>query len=157
MPQERHARRFVAPPSSPPLPPPAQRARARPTILSGRANPTFLPPLPPFPVASIGHPEDRTQPAFPVYHRKLANPAPLGLSAFALTTCKPSSLSVCLQSQAQGTRGTALGPGDAERRARPGWPSVASAARPPPPHELTSLPDRSTQSSSPSSTSRRMA
>ncbi|KAM0747152.1 hypothetical protein T439DRAFT_328921 [Meredithblackwellia eburnea MCA 4105] len=33
-----------------------------------------------------GHPLDSTQPAFPVYHRKFANPAPLGLSAFALTT-----------------------------------------------------------------------
>lgn len=32
------------------------------------------------------HPLDSTQPAFPVYHRKFANPAPLGLSAFALTT-----------------------------------------------------------------------
>jgi len=29
---------------------------------------------------------DNSQPAFPVYHRKFANPAPLGLSAFALTT-----------------------------------------------------------------------
>ena len=26
-----------------------------------------------------GHPADSSQPAFPVYHRKLANPAPLGL------------------------------------------------------------------------------
>jgi len=33
-----------------------------------------------------GHPLDQTQPAFPVYHRKFANPAPLGLCAFALTT-----------------------------------------------------------------------
>ncbi|KAK4700489.1 uncharacterized protein P7C70_g5760, partial [Phenoliferia sp. Uapishka_3] len=33
-----------------------------------------------------GHPLDATQPAFPVYHRRFANPAPLGLSAFALTT-----------------------------------------------------------------------
>ena len=29
---------------------------------------------------------DSTQPAFPVYHRKFANPAPLGLMAFAATT-----------------------------------------------------------------------
>jgi len=33
-----------------------------------------------------GHQLDSTQPAFPVYHRKFANPAPLGLSAFAATT-----------------------------------------------------------------------
>ncbi|GAA5957346.1 hypothetical protein JCM3765_000430 [Sporobolomyces pararoseus] len=33
-----------------------------------------------------GHPLDRSQPAFPVYHRKFANPAPLGLCGFALTT-----------------------------------------------------------------------
>ncbi|GAA5870671.1 hypothetical protein JCM16303_001553 [Sporobolomyces ruberrimus] len=33
-----------------------------------------------------GHPLDRSQPAFPTYHRKFANPAPLGLSAFGLTT-----------------------------------------------------------------------
>ncbi|PWN27507.1 hypothetical protein BDZ90DRAFT_252773 [Jaminaea rosea] len=33
-----------------------------------------------------GHPLDSTQPAFPVYHRKFANPAPLGLMAFAATT-----------------------------------------------------------------------
>lgn len=33
-----------------------------------------------------GHPLDTSQPAFPLYHRKLANPSPLGLSAFALTT-----------------------------------------------------------------------
>lgn len=33
-----------------------------------------------------GHPLDTSQPAFPVYHRKLANPAPLGLLAFATTT-----------------------------------------------------------------------
>ncbi|GAA5830607.1 hypothetical protein JCM11251_002531 [Rhodosporidiobolus azoricus] len=33
-----------------------------------------------------GHPLDRSQPAFPTYHRKLANPAPLGLCGFALTT-----------------------------------------------------------------------
>jgi hypothetical protein len=30
-----------------------------------------------------GHPVDTSQPAFPVYHRKIANPAPLGLFAFA--------------------------------------------------------------------------
>jgi hypothetical protein len=33
-----------------------------------------------------GHPVDTSQPAFPVYHRRLANPAPLGLLAFATTT-----------------------------------------------------------------------
>ncbi|KAK4046102.1 hypothetical protein OIV83_006355 [Microbotryomycetes sp. JL201] len=33
-----------------------------------------------------GHPLDQTQPAFPVYHRRFANPAPLGLCGFALTT-----------------------------------------------------------------------
>lgn len=33
-----------------------------------------------------GHPVDTSQPAFPVYHRKLGNPAPLGLLAFGLTT-----------------------------------------------------------------------
>ncbi|GAA5924445.1 acetate uptake transporter family protein [Sporobolomyces koalae] len=33
-----------------------------------------------------GHPLDQSQPAFPVYHRKFANPAPLGLCAFGLTT-----------------------------------------------------------------------
>lgn len=33
-----------------------------------------------------GNPVDTTQPAFPVYHRKFANPAPLGLMAFATTT-----------------------------------------------------------------------
>ncbi|GAA5832267.1 hypothetical protein JCM3766R1_002358 [Sporobolomyces carnicolor] len=33
-----------------------------------------------------GHTLDRSQPAFPVFHRKFANPAPLGLSGFALTT-----------------------------------------------------------------------
>jgi len=33
-----------------------------------------------------GHPEDRSQPAFPVYHRRFANPAPLGLFAFPTTT-----------------------------------------------------------------------
>lgn len=33
-----------------------------------------------------GHPADSSQPAFPVFHRKLGNPAPLGLLAFGLTT-----------------------------------------------------------------------
>ncbi|WWC64137.1 uncharacterized protein I303_106745 [Kwoniella dejecticola CBS 10117] len=33
-----------------------------------------------------GHPVDTSQPAFPVFHRKFANPAPLGLLAFAGTT-----------------------------------------------------------------------
>lgn len=28
----------------------------------------------------------QSQPAFPVYHRRFANPAPLGLCGFALTT-----------------------------------------------------------------------
>jgi succinate-acetate transporter protein len=30
-----------------------------------------------------GHPEDRSQPGLPIVHRKFANPAPLGLLAFA--------------------------------------------------------------------------
>lgn len=33
-----------------------------------------------------GHAEDRSQAPFPSYHRKLANPAPLGLLGFGLTT-----------------------------------------------------------------------
>lgn len=33
-----------------------------------------------------GNPIDNSQPAFPVYHRKFANPAPLGLLGFAATT-----------------------------------------------------------------------
>jgi len=33
-----------------------------------------------------GHAVDNSQPAFPVYHRRFANPAPLGLFAFATTT-----------------------------------------------------------------------
>lgn len=33
-----------------------------------------------------GHPMDPSQPGFPVFHRKFANPAPLGLMAFATTT-----------------------------------------------------------------------
>ncbi|RSH81075.1 uncharacterized protein EHS24_008509 [Apiotrichum porosum] len=33
-----------------------------------------------------GHPQDNTQPAFPVFHRKFANPAPLGLMSFGGTT-----------------------------------------------------------------------
>ncbi|WWD21087.1 hypothetical protein CI109_105568 [Kwoniella shandongensis] len=33
-----------------------------------------------------GHPMDTSQPAFPVFHRKFANPAPLGLMSFAATT-----------------------------------------------------------------------
>ncbi|EPQ32310.1 uncharacterized protein PFL1_00506 [Pseudozyma flocculosa PF-1] len=33
-----------------------------------------------------GHPQDNSQPAFPIYHRKFANPAPLGLFGFAATT-----------------------------------------------------------------------
>ena len=32
-------------------------------------------------VTAGGHPADNSQPAFPVYHRKFANPAPLGLLA----------------------------------------------------------------------------
>ena len=35
-----------------------------------------------------GHIEDRSQPALPVVHRRLANPAPLGL--FSLATSMPS-------------------------------------------------------------------
>ncbi|GAA5997126.1 acetate uptake transporter family protein [Rhodotorula paludigena] len=41
-----------------------------------------------------GHPLDRSQPAFPVYHRKFANPAPLGLCGFALTTFMLSLINV---------------------------------------------------------------
>ncbi|KAL7416918.1 GPR1/FUN34/yaaH family-domain-containing protein [Mrakia frigida] len=33
-----------------------------------------------------GHPLDTSQPSFPVYHRKLGNPGPLGLFSFAITT-----------------------------------------------------------------------
>jgi len=33
-----------------------------------------------------GHPQDNSQPAFPVYHRKFGNPSPLGLLAFGATT-----------------------------------------------------------------------
>jgi len=33
-----------------------------------------------------GHPVDTTQPGFPVFHRRIANPAPLGLFSFASTT-----------------------------------------------------------------------
>lgn len=33
-----------------------------------------------------GHPVDTSQPAFPVYHRKIGNPTPLGLMGFATTT-----------------------------------------------------------------------
>lgn len=33
-----------------------------------------------------GHPMDTSQPAFPVFHRKFGNPAPLGLISFAATT-----------------------------------------------------------------------
>jgi len=41
-----------------------------------------------------GHPLDQSQPAFPVYHRKLANPAPLGLFGFATTTLLLSLINV---------------------------------------------------------------
>jgi len=41
-----------------------------------------------------GHPLDSTQPSFPVYHRRFANPAPLGLCAFALTTFVLSCINV---------------------------------------------------------------
>lgn len=40
-----------------------------------------------------GHIEDRSQPALPVYHRKLANPAPLGLLSFATGTIQPVHVS----------------------------------------------------------------
>lgn len=33
-----------------------------------------------------GHPFDPSQPGFPIFHRKFANPAPLGLMGFAATT-----------------------------------------------------------------------
>ncbi|CEQ39599.1 SPOSA6832_01151 [Sporobolomyces salmonicolor] len=41
-----------------------------------------------------GHTLDTSQPAFPTYHRRFANPAPLGLSAFALTTFLLSLINV---------------------------------------------------------------
>ncbi|BGO98286.1 Ammonia transport outward protein 2 [Rhodotorula toruloides] len=41
-----------------------------------------------------GHPLDRSQPAFPTYHRRFANPAPLGLCGFALTTFMLSLINV---------------------------------------------------------------
>ncbi|KAM0748641.1 hypothetical protein T439DRAFT_304201 [Meredithblackwellia eburnea MCA 4105] len=41
-----------------------------------------------------GHTIDNSQPSFPVYHRRFANPAPLGLSAFALTTFVLSLINV---------------------------------------------------------------
>ncbi|BGP37028.1 hypothetical protein JCM10450v2_000938 [Rhodotorula kratochvilovae] len=48
-----------------------------------------------------GHPLDRSQPAFPTYHRRFANPAPLGLCGFALTTFMLSLINV-------GTRGVSV-------------------------------------------------
>lgn len=48
-----------------------------------------------------GHPQDTSQPAFPVYHRKFANPAPLGLLAFAGTTFMLSLFNI-------GARGVAI-------------------------------------------------
>jgi len=41
-----------------------------------------------------GHPLDSSQPSFSTYHRKFANPAPLGLCAFALTTFVLSMINV---------------------------------------------------------------
>ncbi|GAA5927732.1 hypothetical protein JCM10213_000878 [Rhodosporidiobolus nylandii] len=41
-----------------------------------------------------GHPLDRSQPAFPTYHRRFANPAPLGLCGFALTTFMLSLINI---------------------------------------------------------------
>jgi len=41
-----------------------------------------------------GHPYEATQPGWGTYHRKFANPAPLGLSAFALTTFVLSLINV---------------------------------------------------------------
>jgi len=41
-----------------------------------------------------GHPLDTTQPSFPIYHRRFANPAPLGLCGFALTTFVLSLINV---------------------------------------------------------------
>ncbi|KAL7410254.1 GPR1/FUN34/yaaH family-domain-containing protein [Mrakia frigida] len=37
-------------------------------------------------VTPHGHPVDTSQPGFPVYHRKFADPAPLGLFSFGITT-----------------------------------------------------------------------
>lgn len=53
-------------------------APAAPTYQSGGQISRFITPG--------GHPEDNSQPAFPVFHRKFANPAPLGLMAFGGTT-----------------------------------------------------------------------
>jgi succinate-acetate transporter protein len=41
-----------------------------------------------------GNPIDNTQPAFPVFHRRFANPAPLGLLAFGATTFVLSMINV---------------------------------------------------------------
>lgn len=41
-----------------------------------------------------GHPLDNSMPGFPVYHRKFANPAPLGLLGFAATTFLLSLINV---------------------------------------------------------------
>jgi len=41
-----------------------------------------------------GHPLDQTVPGFPIYHRRFADPGPLGLSAFALTTFVLSLINV---------------------------------------------------------------
>jgi len=41
-----------------------------------------------------GHPIDNSQPAFPQFHRKFANPSPLGLLAFAATTFQLSMYNV---------------------------------------------------------------
>jgi len=48
-------------------------------LLRQLANPLLF-------LSAGGHPQDNSQPAFPVYHRRFANPAPLGLFGFAATT-----------------------------------------------------------------------
>ncbi|GAA5859865.1 hypothetical protein JCM1840_001771 [Sporobolomyces johnsonii] len=49
-----------------------------------------------------GHPLDRSQPAFPVYHRRFGNPAPLGLCGFALTTFVLSLINAARRSERGG-------------------------------------------------------
>jgi succinate-acetate transporter protein len=56
-----------------------------------------------------GHPLDSSQPSFPVYHRKFANPAPLGLMAFALTTFVLSLINVKARGLAQSNNSIIIG------------------------------------------------
>jgi succinate-acetate transporter protein len=57
---------------------PEAAAHNTPNFQGGNAVSRFITPG--------GHPMDTSQPAFPVFHRKFANPAPLGLMAFGGTT-----------------------------------------------------------------------